>query len=127
MGRMLVVDHDVQTRRATGVWPKQCDFKLALTDGGASGLKAMNDGAFDVTSVCPQSNSTENKPRNLQPSPARRRAFREREQIWAELPGRESRRSLLSSTSTRWRNHRHLLSHRRVRQPQMIASEEWLD
>jgi hypothetical protein len=74
---MLVVDHDLQTRRAAGVWSKQCGLRLALTDGGASGLKAMNDGAFDVTSVYPQPNSTENTPRNLQPSPARRRAFRE--------------------------------------------------
>ena len=38
MRRILVVDDDPQTRAAIGLWLRHCGFRVAITDGGASGL-----------------------------------------------------------------------------------------
>lgn len=48
MRRILVPDDERHTL-AVGVRLKQCGFRVALTDGGANGLTAMNDRAFDLT------------------------------------------------------------------------------
>ena len=69
MRHILVVDDDLHTRLAIGIWLKQCGFRVAITDGGESGL-------------------AENKPQRALPLRARRRTFRERGQVRAELPGR---------------------------------------
>ena len=69
MRHILVVDDDPHTRLAIGIWLKQCGFRVAITDGGESGL-------------------AENMPQRALPLRARRRTFRERGQIRAELPGR---------------------------------------
>lgn len=50
MRRVLVVDDDLHTRLAIGIWLKQCGFRVAITDGGESGL-AANDGTFDLMIV----------------------------------------------------------------------------
>jgi len=70
MRRILAVDDDRRTRLAMGIWLK-CGFRVAITDGGESGLAALNDG-------------TQRSP----PLRARRRTFRGRGRIRAELPGR---------------------------------------
>ena len=41
MRRILVVDDDRHTRLAIGIWLKQCGFRVAITDGGESGLTAF--------------------------------------------------------------------------------------
>jgi CheY-like chemotaxis protein len=51
MRRILVVDDDRHTRLAIGMWLKQCGFRVAITDGGESGLAALNDGTFDLMIV----------------------------------------------------------------------------
>ena len=38
MRHILVVDDDLHTRLAIGIWLKQCGFRVAITDGGESGL-----------------------------------------------------------------------------------------
>ena len=48
MRRILVVDDDRHTRLAMGIWLKQCGFRVAITDGGESGLAALNEGTFDL-------------------------------------------------------------------------------
>jgi CheY-like chemotaxis protein len=40
MRRILAVDDDLHTRLAIGIWLKQCGFRVAITDGGESGLAA---------------------------------------------------------------------------------------
>jgi CheY-like chemotaxis protein len=59
MRHILVVDDDLHTRLAIGIWLKQCGFRVAITDGGESGL-------------------AENMPQRALPLRARRRTFRER-------------------------------------------------
>lgn len=51
MRRILVVDDDRHTRLAIGIWLKQCGFRVAITDGGESGLAALNEGTFDLMIV----------------------------------------------------------------------------
>ena len=51
MRRILVVDDDRHTRLALGIWLKQCGFRIAITDGGESGLAALNNGTFDLMIV----------------------------------------------------------------------------
>ena len=51
MRRILVVDDDPHTRVAIGLWFKQCGFRVSITDGGASGLAALNDATFDLMIV----------------------------------------------------------------------------
>jgi CheY-like chemotaxis protein len=51
MRRILVVDDDLHTRLAIGIWLKQCGFRGAITDGGESGLAALNEGTFDLMIV----------------------------------------------------------------------------
>ena len=46
MRRILVVDDDLHTRLAIGIWLKQCGFRAAITDGGESGLAALKNGTF---------------------------------------------------------------------------------
>jgi CheY-like chemotaxis protein len=46
-----VVDDDRHTRPAIGIWLKQCGFKSAITDGGKSGLAALDYGTFDLMIV----------------------------------------------------------------------------
>jgi CheY-like chemotaxis protein len=43
MRRILVVDDDPNNRVAIGLRLKQCGFRGSITDGGASGLAALND------------------------------------------------------------------------------------
>lgn len=43
MRRILVVDDDPNNRVAIGPRFKQCIFRVSITDGGASGLAALND------------------------------------------------------------------------------------
>ena len=69
MRHILVVDDDLHTRLAIGIWLKQCGFRVAIADSGESGL-------------------AENMPQRALPLRARRRTFRERGQVRAELPGR---------------------------------------
>ena len=54
MRRILVVDDDPHTRAAIGLWLKHCGFRVAITDGGASGLAALKDATFDlmIVDVC---------------------------------------------------------------------------
>ena len=54
MRRILVADDDRHTRLALGIWLKQCGFRIAITDGGESGLAALNNGTFDlmIVDVC---------------------------------------------------------------------------
>jgi len=47
MRRILVVDDDRHTRLAMGIWLKQCGFRVAITDGGESGLDP--DEAEEIT------------------------------------------------------------------------------
>ena len=56
MRHILVVDDDLHTRLAIGIWFKQCGFRVAITDGGESGL-------------------AENMPQRALPLRARRRNF----------------------------------------------------
>jgi DNA-binding response OmpR family regulator len=51
MRRILVVDDDLHTRLAIGVWLKQFGFRVVLTDGGESGFNALDDGTFDLMIV----------------------------------------------------------------------------
>ena len=51
MRRILVVDDDRHTRLAIGIWLEQCGFRVAITDGGESGLAALNEGTFDLMIV----------------------------------------------------------------------------
>ena len=51
MRRIFVVDDDLRARLAIGKWLKQCGFRGAITDGGESGLAALNEGTFDLMIV----------------------------------------------------------------------------
>lgn len=51
MRRILVVEDDLHTRLAMRVWLKQCGFRVAIADGGPSGLAALDDGTFDLMIV----------------------------------------------------------------------------
>ena len=51
MRRILVVDDDPQTRATIGLWLRHCGFRVAITDGGASGLAALKDVTFDLMIV----------------------------------------------------------------------------
>ena len=51
MRRILVVDDNLHTRLAMGMWLKQRGFRVAITDGGASGLAALKDATFDLMIV----------------------------------------------------------------------------
>lgn len=51
MRRILVVDDDPLSRHAMGMWLEQCGFRVAITDGGESGVVALNDGTFDLMIV----------------------------------------------------------------------------
>jgi hypothetical protein len=109
MRHILVVDDDLHTRLAIGIWLKQCGFRVAITDGDESGL-------------------AENMPQRALPLQARRRAFRERGQIRFELPGEATRRSLLSSTLRRRRKSPALpVKPEKPDSPIIIASDERLD
>lgn len=52
MRRILVVDDDRHTRLAMGAWLRRCGFRAAITDGGESGVAALNDGTFDLIDQC---------------------------------------------------------------------------
>jgi CheY-like chemotaxis protein len=51
MRRIRVVDDDRHTRLAIGVWLRPCGFRVAITDGGESGLAALSEGTFDLMIV----------------------------------------------------------------------------
>jgi CheY-like chemotaxis protein len=51
MRRILVVDDDPHTRFAIRTWLKRCGFWVAIADGGASGLAALDDSTFDLMIV----------------------------------------------------------------------------
>jgi CheY-like chemotaxis protein len=49
--RILVVDDDLHIRLAISIWLKRCGFRVAITDGGESGLAALNEDTFDLMIV----------------------------------------------------------------------------
>jgi CheY-like chemotaxis protein len=51
MRRILVVDDDRHVRRAIGAWLKRCGFRVAIADGSANGLAALDDASFDLMIV----------------------------------------------------------------------------
>jgi len=51
MRRILVVDDDLHIRLAIRAWLKQYGFRIAMADGGANGLAALDDAAFDLMIV----------------------------------------------------------------------------
>ena len=51
MRRILVVDDDPHTRLAIRTWLEQCGFRVAVADGGANGLAALDDSTFDLMIV----------------------------------------------------------------------------
>jgi CheY-like chemotaxis protein len=51
MRRILVVDDDMHVRLAIRAWLKRYGFRVAMADGGASGLAALDDSAFDLMIV----------------------------------------------------------------------------
>jgi len=51
MRRILVVDDDLHTRLALRTWLQRCGFRVAIADGGPSGLAALDDAAFDLMIV----------------------------------------------------------------------------
>jgi len=51
MRRILVVDDDLHTRLAIRIWLERCGFRVAVADGGANGLAALDDSIFDLMIV----------------------------------------------------------------------------
>ena len=51
MRRILVVDDDRHVRLAIAAWLKACGFRVAIADGGGSGLAALDDASFDLMIV----------------------------------------------------------------------------
>src|SRR5712671_3244861 len=51
MRRILVVDDDLHTRLAIRAWLQHCGFRVAIADGGANGLAALDDSTFDLMIV----------------------------------------------------------------------------
>jgi CheY-like chemotaxis protein len=51
MRRILVVDDDLHTRLAIRTWLQRCGFRVAIADGGANGLAALDDATFDLMIV----------------------------------------------------------------------------
>jgi CheY-like chemotaxis protein len=51
MRRILVVDDDPHICLAIRAWLKRYDFKVAIADGGASGLLALDNSTFDLMIV----------------------------------------------------------------------------
>jgi CheY-like chemotaxis protein len=51
MRRILVVDDDLHTRLAIRTWLNRCGFRVAIADGGANGLAALDDATFDLMIV----------------------------------------------------------------------------
>jgi len=51
MRRILVVDDDRHVRLAIAAWLKGCGFRVAVADGSANGLAALDDTSFDLMIV----------------------------------------------------------------------------
>jgi len=51
MRRILVVDDDRHVRQAIAAWLKGCGFRVAVADGSANGLAALDDASFDLMIV----------------------------------------------------------------------------
>ena len=51
MRRILVVDDDLHMRLAIRTWLKRCGFRVAIADGGANGLAALDNATFDLMVV----------------------------------------------------------------------------
>jgi CheY-like chemotaxis protein len=51
MRRILVVDDDRHVRLAIAAWLGTCGFRVAIADGGANGLAALDDTSFDLIIV----------------------------------------------------------------------------
>ena len=51
MRRILVVDDDLHTRVAIRAWLKRYGFRVAIADGGANGLAALDEASFDLMIV----------------------------------------------------------------------------
>lgn len=51
MRRILVVDDDRHVRFAIAAWLKGYGFRVAVADGSANGLAALDDGSFDLMIV----------------------------------------------------------------------------
>ena len=51
MRRILVVDDDLHIRLAIRAWLKRYGFRVAIADGGANGLAALDEASFDLMIV----------------------------------------------------------------------------
>jgi DNA-binding response OmpR family regulator len=51
MRRILVVDDDLHVGQAISVWLKARGFRVAIADGGATGLVALDNATFDLMIV----------------------------------------------------------------------------
>ena len=51
MRRILVVDDDRHVRLAIAAWLRGYGFRVAVADGSANGLAALDDGSFDLMIV----------------------------------------------------------------------------
>jgi CheY-like chemotaxis protein len=51
MRRILVVDDDRHVRLAIAAWLKGCGFRVAIADGSANGLAALDNASFDLMIV----------------------------------------------------------------------------
>lgn len=51
MRRILVVDDDRHVRLAIAAWLRGSGFRVAVADGGANGLAALDDSSFDLMSA----------------------------------------------------------------------------
>src|SRR6516225_1706620 len=51
MARILVVDDDPMVRMAIEVYLARHKFEVVIADGGEAGLRALEDGSFDVMLV----------------------------------------------------------------------------
>lgn len=51
MRRILVVDDDRDVRLAIAAWLRGCGFRVAVADGSAIGLAALDDTSFDLMIV----------------------------------------------------------------------------
>jgi CheY-like chemotaxis protein len=120
MWRILVVDDDLHTRLAMGIWLKQCGFRVAITDGAESGLAALSDGTFDLMIADVFMPNMQRSP----PLRARRRTFQERGRIRAET-ARERPCGVRCFRRRGGGSHRHLSSKRKKPDnPTTIAAEE---
>jgi CheY-like chemotaxis protein len=51
MRRILLVDDDRHVRLVIAAWLNGCGFRVAVADGSANGLAALDDASFDLMIV----------------------------------------------------------------------------